>query len=173
MTSREQWLDLSLDGLDAARADRVRAFRVLMVVGIRLRGLLDRALAPSGLTAQQGAMASWIEAQPAPPTISAVAAGLGMTHQNVKQIALALERKGLVDIQVDPDDRRARRLVLTEAHGEFWGRRNPHDLAAVQDWMAVWTEDEVSEALNLLLRLHHHLASQDPRASQGLHAWQD
>jgi DNA-binding MarR family transcriptional regulator len=161
MVAKEQWLDLSLDGLDASQADRVRAFRLLMVTGIRLRGLLDRALAPSGLTAQQGAMVSWIEAQSAPPTISAVAAGLGMTHQNVKQIAVALERKGFLEIRVDEGDRRSRRLILTETHHQFWSRRNPGDLAAVQDWVAVWTDHEVHQALGLLRRLHRHLATQD------------
>lgn len=153
----EQWLDLSLGGLDASQADRVRAFRLLMVAGIRLRGLLDRALAPAGLTAQQGAMASWIEAQPAPPTLSGVAAGLGMTHQNVKQIAVALERKGLLEIRVDENDRRSRRLVLTPAHRLFWQERNPDDLTTVQDWVAVWTDEEVRQMLVLLRRLHRHL----------------
>jgi DNA-binding MarR family transcriptional regulator len=164
MVANEQWLDLSLDDLGAAQADRVRAFRLLMVAGIRLRGLLDRALAPSGLTAQQGAMASWIEAQPAPPTLSAVAAGLGMTHQNVKQIAVALERKGFLEIRVGEEDRRSRRLVLTQAHHDFWRQRNPADLTAVQDWTAAWTDDEVRQALGLLQRLHQHLNAQNPRA---------
>lgn len=164
MNPDEQWLELSLDGLDVAEADRVRAFRLLMVTGIRLRGLLDRALAPSGLTAQQGALLSWIEARPTPPTISEVAAGLGMTHQNVKQIAVAVQRKGFLEIRVDELDRRARRLVLTEAHHQFWTQRNPGDLTAVQGWMAVWTDDEVHRALALLFRLHGHLAALDPRS---------
>jgi len=163
MSTQEQWLELSLGDLDAAAADRVRAFRLLVVSGIRLRGLLDRALAPTGMTAQQGAMASWIEAQPAPPTISAVAAGLGTTHQNVKQIAVALERKGFLEIRVDEGDRRSRRLVLTEAHHEFWRQRNPDDLTAVQDWLAAWTDDEVHEAIGLLRRLLRHLDTPDPR----------
>lgn len=157
MTADRQWLDLSLDGLPPAEADRIRVFRMLMLEGARLRGLLDRVLAPSGVTAQQGAMLSWIQAQPAAPTLSAVAAGLAMTHQNAKQIVLALQRKGLLEIRVDTADRRARRLVLTEAHHRFWRERNPDDFAAVQRWMAAWSDAEVRQVLRALRRLHRHL----------------
>jgi DNA-binding MarR family transcriptional regulator len=160
MSDAAQWLDLSLDGLSPAQAERVRAFRLLMLEGARLRGLLDRALAPSGLTAQQGALLSWIEAQREPPTLSAVAAGLGMTHQNAKQIAAALERKGFLSITVDPADRRARRLVTTAQHRRFWKRRNPDDFAAVQAWLGAWTDEEVRQAVALLRRLHRHLDAQ-------------
>lgn len=160
MSTNDQWLDLSLEGMNPAAADRIRVFRLLMTEGARLRGLLDRTLAGSGLTAQQGALLSWIQVQPGPPTIMAVANGLGMTHQNVKQIVLALQRKGLLDIQVDQEDRRARRLVLTDAHHRLWSERNPDDFSAVLAWMAGWNDDEVRQVMQLLRRLHRHLDAQ-------------
>ena len=167
MNPTTQWLDTALDGVDPVLADRVRAFRLLLLGGSRLRGLLDRALAPSGVTAQQGALLSWIDAQPAPPTLTEVARGLGMTHQNVKQIVLALQRKGFLDLQVDPHDRRVRRLLLTAQHHTFWRQRNPDDFAAVQTWLAAWTDTEVQQVLHLLLRLHRHLDRQEPRVPPG------
>ena len=160
MSSDVQWLDLALDGLPPAQAERVRAFRLLMLEGAQLRGLLDRALAPTGLTAQQGALLAWIEARREPPTLSEVAAGLGTTPQNAKQIAAALARKGFLEIVVDAADRRARRLVPTAQHRRFWKRRNPDDFAAVQAWTAVWNDDEVRQVVGLLRRLHQHLKQQ-------------
>lgn len=160
MSPDRQWLEASLEGVPAAQAQCVRAFRLLMVQGALLRGLLDRELAPSGVTAQQGAMLSWIDAQPEPPTISAVAAGMAMTHQNVKQIASALARKGFLEIVVDAADRRARRLVPAARHRRFWKRRNADDFAAVQTWLSVWTDEEVSAVVELLRRLHRHLQVQ-------------
>lgn len=157
MSSDRKWLDVSLEGLPPAEADRVRAFRLLLVQGALLRGLLDRELAPSGVTAQQGALLSWIDAQPEPPTLGAAAAGLVMSHQNVKQIAAALARKGFLDIVVDAADRRARRLVTKARHRRFWKRRNADDFAAVQSWLSVWSDDEVGQAVHLLQRLHQHL----------------
>jgi DNA-binding MarR family transcriptional regulator len=164
MLPKDPWLDLALDGVNTPEADRVRAFRMLMNEGTRLRGLLDRTLAPSGLTSQQGAMLSWIQAQPRPPTISAVAAGLGMTHQNVKQIAAALARKGFVTIEVGEHDRRARHLVRTDHHHRFWQARNPDDFSAVQGWTAAWSDAEVQQLLHLLARLHRHLDGDGARS---------
>lgn len=163
MSSNRQRLDQSLEGVSPEIAERVRAFRLLMAGGARLRALLDRELAPSGITVQQGAMLSWIEAQAAPPTISEVAAGLGMTHQNVKQIAQALARKGFLEITVDEADRRARRLVLTEHHRRFWRSRNPDDFAAIRAWLSTWSDAEVRDVVRLLGRLHRHLDDTAPR----------
>lgn len=153
MLDERQWLDLGLASQPADLAERVRAFRLLVLGGSLLRQRLDRELASTGVTVQQGALLQWIEAQPAAPTISAVAEALGMTHQNVKQIVVALERKGFVEIQVDAADRRARRLVLTAKHKRFWKRRNPEDFSAVAAWTASWSDAEVAQAVELLRRL--------------------
>lgn len=153
MSKDRQWLELGLEGLEVSQAERIRAFRLLVLSGALLRQRLDRDLAPSGVTTQQGAMLQWIEAQPEPPTLSAVAAGLGMTHQNVRQIVSALERKGFVEIVVDQNDRRARRLMLTAHHRRFWKRRNPHDLPNVAAWTEAWNDDDVHQAVALLRRL--------------------
>ena len=105
-------------------------------------------------------MLQWIEAQPEPPTISAVAAGLRTTHQNIKQIALALERKGFVEIVVDPSDRRARRMVLTKQHRRFWRKRNPEDFANVAAWTAALSDAEVTRMTEMLSRLYRELKEQ-------------
>lgn len=157
MSPKQQRLEQSLQGVDPAVADRVRAFRLLLASSARLRGLLDRKLAPSGITTQQGTLLSCIEAQPEAPTISQVAHGLGMTHQNVKQIALALSRKGFLDITVDTADRRARRLALTEGHRHFWRDRNADDFLAVDSWLGAWSKAEVRQIVRLLARLNAHL----------------
>ena len=157
MSQRRQWLEHALEALGPGEADRVRAFRLLMVQGTRLRTLFDRELAPSGITSQQGAMLSWIEAQTQAPTLSAVAAGLSMTHQNVKQIAAALARKGFLEIVPDQNDRRARRLLLTEHQRQFWRNRNPDDFAAIQAWFSTWSDREAREFVRLMLQLGDHL----------------
>lgn len=148
---------MGLENLPAAEADRVRLFRLLLAEATLLRARLDRDLAPSGVTAQQAVLLSWIEARAAPPTLGEVAIGLAMTHQNVKQIAAALERKGFLEIVVDGEDRRVRRLVLTARHRRFWKRRNRNDHSQVQSWLAAYDDEEVRTMLRLLGRLHRHL----------------
>jgi DNA-binding MarR family transcriptional regulator len=142
MTVDRQWLNLGLDALPPDRAQRVRLFRLLLGTAGRLRAELDRELAASGITTQQG--------QPEPPTLGVVAQALGMTHQNVKQIALALQRKGFLDIVVDETDRRARRLVLTDHHHRFWDQRNPQDFALVEAMSRALTDTEVRTLVRLL-----------------------
>ena len=157
MSIANSWLDLGLDALPAERAQRVRLFRLLLVSAAQLRTALDRELAPTGITSQQGTLLQLVEAQAKPPTISDVARALDMTHQNLKQIALALQRKGFLEIVVDPLDRRARRLQLTPHHHRFWKHRNPSDFAAVESWTAGLSDDEIESAVNLLLKLRRRL----------------
>ena len=156
MSIDDQWLELGLAGLPTERAQRVRLLRVLLATASVLRGRLDRLLAPTGITSQQAAMLQLIEAQVKAPTISFVAQAMGMTQQNVKQIALALERKGFLEIAVDTADRRARRLVLTEHHHAFWQQRNPSDFASVEDWTAALSDDQIDTAVALLVKLKAH-----------------
>ena len=111
MSGDRQWLDLGLEALPPTRANRVRLFRLLLATAARLRAELDRELAASGITTQQGALLQCVQAQPEPPTMGVVAQAMAMSHQNVKQLALVLQRKGFLDIEVDAADRRARRLV--------------------------------------------------------------
>lgn len=149
-----QWLELGLEALPPARSRRIQAFRLLVVAGAAMRGRLDRALAPTGITTQQAAMLQLIESLSGPPTLSQVAAGMRMTHQNVKQIAAALERKGFLRIVPDPNDRRARRLRLTAKHRRFWNRRNPADFAQVEQWTMALDDREVAKLVKLLARLY-------------------
>jgi DNA-binding MarR family transcriptional regulator len=151
--SNELWLDLGLHGLPPDQAQRVRLLRGVLATASVLRGRLDRALAPAGITSQQAAMLQLIEAQAQAPTISFVAQAMGMTHQNVKQIALSLQTKGFLEIATDEADRRARRLRLTEHHHRFWSRRNPSDFASVEDWTAGLSDPEVAVVVRLLAKL--------------------
>jgi DNA-binding MarR family transcriptional regulator len=153
MSDDRQWLDLGLDALPTAQAARVRLFRVMSATAAQMRSRMEREMAASGITLQQAALLQFIQAQALPPTIGTVATGLSMTHQNVKQIALVLERKGFLTITVDAHDRRARRLATTARHRRFWARRNPGDFDLVQTWTAGLNDDEVAQAVHLLGKL--------------------
>jgi DNA-binding MarR family transcriptional regulator len=158
MSTNRQWLDLGLDALPAARADRVRLFRLVLATAGRMRTALDRELAASGITTQQAALLQCVQAQPEAPTMGTVAQAMSMTHQNVKQIALVLQRKGFLDIVVDEADRRARRLVLTAHHHRFWARRNPHDFSVVEGLSAGLDDAEVKALVELLAHLNRTAA---------------
>ena len=50
------------------------------------------------------------------PTISETAKEFGTSRQNLKQVAISLQKKGFVDIKPDPNDFRIQRISLTGNH---------------------------------------------------------
>ncbi len=89
-------------------------FGTVFALAQHLGRLTDEALAPLDLTSRQWFLLAVLsrEFPGRSPTLSEAAARYGSSRQNVKQIALQLERRGYLDIAPDPDDRRALRLAL-------------------------------------------------------------
>ncbi|WP_210526709.1 MarR family winged helix-turn-helix transcriptional regulator [Rubellimicrobium arenae] len=90
----------------------------------RLARRFDRVFAPLGLTNGQFSMlvalsGTWH------PRLSELAAFLGMDSTTVTAAMKTLERRGLVELQPDPDDARARRPRLTGSGRDLVGRAVP------------------------------------------------
>jgi DNA-binding MarR family transcriptional regulator len=74
----------------------------------------DEALRPVGLTQGQFSLLMSLN-RPAPPTMGNVAAVLVLDRTTLTAKLKPLQRRGLVKVKVDAEDRRSRRLVLTAA----------------------------------------------------------
>jgi DNA-binding MarR family transcriptional regulator len=79
-----------------------------------LARLFDDALRSAGLTHGQFSLLMSLN-RPVPPAMGEVATLLAMDRTTLTANLKPLERRGLVAVAVDPKDRRARRLRLTEA----------------------------------------------------------
>lgn len=132
----------------------VRCFRLISYTGQRLRYLLDRRLRDESLTSQQGFLLTVVRMQ-GRPTLGEVAIAMSTTHQNAKQVASALERKGMLNIVPDDRDARVRRLEATEAGKRGWEDRNADDYAAIAGWFDDLSRDEQHMLAQLLSRLAH------------------
>jgi DNA-binding MarR family transcriptional regulator len=97
----------------------------------------DAALRPAGLTNGQFSLLMALN-RPQPPTIGSVAALLAMDRTTLTAILKPLARRALLAVLPDPNDRRNRRLVLTDA-----GR------AALRAALPFWTAEHA--ALDRLL----------------------
>lgn len=86
--------------LHAQRAARILARR------------FDDALRPVGLTNSQFSLLVSLN-RPEPPGLSAVAAILSADRTTITAAIKPLQRRGFVEIQPDPRDRRGRRVALT------------------------------------------------------------
>lgn len=145
--------------LDPGGSEAVAAFRLLFTVSARLRARMDRLLAP--ITTQQAAVLTVIGA--GAPSMSEVAAALSTTHQNVKQVALALERKGFVRIEGDPRDGRVRRLVATKKSARHWARRDPGDHEQTATWFDALDAGELTALVATLRKLEASLRREPAR----------
>jgi DNA-binding MarR family transcriptional regulator len=136
-------------GEDAAT--RIRTFRLIIVLAQELRTRMDQLLREDDLTTQQAALLTVIDALDE-PSIGQAAEALGTTHQNIRQLADPLERKGFVRIAADPADRRIRRLATTPQNAATWQRRGDADQRRVLEWFGQLTAAEARDLFRLLLK---------------------
>ena len=131
----------------------IELFRSVVALGMRMRAAMDRRLAEVGLTTQQAAVLTIAEGFGEAPTLGDVSRILGTSHQNTRQIADALVRKGLLEIRVDTRDRRVRRLVPTDAVAVVFGERDASDREAVRRWTRALSDADARRAASLLARV--------------------
>jgi DNA-binding MarR family transcriptional regulator len=108
--------------VDALTATDVELFGSLVVFMQQLMLRMDELLEPFGLTSRQWALLAAIDKgfpEGYAPTLSEATAVFGTSRQNVKQVALQLERRGWLRLELDPTDRRMLRLVLTDQRAVF------------------------------------------------------
>jgi DNA-binding MarR family transcriptional regulator len=84
----------------------------------------DEAFRPLGLTSGQFSMLMSTN-QPEPPSIGSIASILSMDRTTITAALKPLERRGLVTVMVDGDDRRSRRVKLTPAGRALLARAVP------------------------------------------------
>jgi DNA-binding MarR family transcriptional regulator len=109
-----------MQGVLAEMEDTTFVFGALFVTANLMETLLDRAFVSYGITSKQWLLLITIQSlfQEA-PTVSQVATAMGTSHQNVKQVALNLEKRGFLRLEKDKQDARAVRLCVTDACRAF------------------------------------------------------
>ncbi|MGZ9810346.1 MarR family winged helix-turn-helix transcriptional regulator [Pseudoroseicyclus sp. H15] len=84
----------------------------------------DLAFRPLGLTNGQFSLLMSLN-RPEPPRMGDVAHVLAMDRTTLTAALKPLERRGYLSVEPDPDDRRARRLRLTEEGHDILGQALP------------------------------------------------
>lgn len=140
----------------------VQLFRLVLTLASHLRTRMDQRLADVDLTTQQAGVLTFVTGSPSPPTLGEAARSLGTSHQNVRQIVGALERKRLLTVVADSGDGRVRRLQATPRVSEIFETRDVDDHDVVGEWMSALDEDEQRQAVALLNRLLRDLVATRP-----------
>ena len=133
---------------------RVDSFPLLLFLSHRLEYIADSKLKKDDLTTKQYLTVVVIEnLYDHSPSISELAQSLSTTHQNIKQIALQLQKKGFIKIERDESDKRTWRLNVTEKNRAYWNSRAKEHEAIVRSFFASLTDSEIQTFSALLLKL--------------------
>lgn len=101
--------------------DEPMIFALLLIISNKMNTLLDRELKEFGVTTTQWFLSQTMKSLfDTSPTMKELAGEMGSSHQNIKQVALKLQQKGLLKLEKDKQDARVTRLRLTERSDGFW-----------------------------------------------------
>ena len=142
--------------LDMARFTLIMFFMIEQ----RWRYFIDKELEPDNITMKQWLMLIVIASGfKTPLSIKQVADAMSTTHQNVKQIAAGLERRGFMTLERDPDNKRIIRLKVTDQCSALFQKRAENDVKAIYSMFENLTDDEMKA-------LFHTIAKMEGRADQ-------
>jgi DNA-binding MarR family transcriptional regulator len=139
---------------------RAELFGSAFVLVQHLGNRMDALLAPMDLTTRQWLLLAVLSRAAAPMSLSQAAAAYGSSRQNVKEIALGLERRGYLRLAPDPADARALLLHPTPVVARTF---DPPDAQAQgSDFLAGifagLSPTELADLHRLLLRWLHGLS---------------
>lgn len=133
-------------------------FGSVFLMANRLQVIGDKYFAPDDMTVKQWFLTIMIsQFNNAAPTLSEVSELMGTSHQNVKQIALKLEKKGFLSIEKDEVDGRAIRLRITEKSFSFWSSRIDKDNEFISSLFKGLDENETSVMCSGLMKLYENI----------------
>lgn len=109
------------------------------------------------MTAKQWFLLATLSTFPEPPSISELAARMGTSRQNVKQIALKLEKKSFLRISRDVKDSRVLRVQIAEAAEEYERLHQAGNEAFINQLYRDIPAQDLQAMLRVLAALDHNL----------------
>ena len=144
-------------------------FGAVLIVANRMDTLLERELKQYDVTSKQWFLSIVLDSLfENPPTIKEVAREMGSSHQNVKQVALKLEQKGLLKMEKDKSDARATRLALTEKSDLFWASMEEKAVAFTQCLFEGIEKEDLSRTRTVLGKMRSNLVEMENSEVEGL-----
>jgi DNA-binding MarR family transcriptional regulator len=124
--------------------------------------LLSRDLKEFGVTTRQWFLSATINSLfEKPPTIKEVANEMGSCHQNIKQVALKLQDKGLLKLEKDKNDARVTRLRMTEESNVFWKKIEPKGDVFVENMFKDIEEQDLITSRSVLQKILSNITEMD------------
>jgi len=129
-------------------------FGLLLILSNKMNTLLEREFKEFGVTTTQWFLSETIHSLfDSPPTLKEVAGAMGSSHQNVKQMALKLQDKGLLALEKDKRDARVTRLRMTEQSRRFWKQTDPKGTVFRERMFKEMDVEDIQRTRHLLEKL--------------------
>ncbi len=142
--------------------DRQYLFGAIFVAANRMDTLMEREFKKFDITTKQWFLSIVIDNLfDKPPTIKEAAREMGSSHQNVKQVALKLEQKGLLVLEKDARDSRVIRLKLTEHSLDLWKGVREEGNAFTEALFKDISEEEKGTARRVMEKLLSNIAEME------------
>lgn len=143
-------------------SDRQYLFGVIFIVSNRVDTMLEREFKRFDITTKQWFLSVIVDNLfDNPPTIKEVAKEMGSSHQNVKQVALKLEQKGLLILEKDKKDGRVTRLKLTEDSYDFWKKIRGEGTTFTQALFKDIDKDDLEVARKVMQKMQLNINEMD------------
>ena len=134
---------------------RMIAFVNIFICANRLQAIMDNGFVD--ITAKQWLAITMIDAFPEPPTLKQISELSGVTHQSMRQIVDRLADRGFLEVVPDKKDKRAIRLVKTEAANHIRTKKDGQDIRFVYKLFDCLTDEETAVYCSALEKLCNRL----------------
>lgn len=91
------------------------------------------------------------------PALSEIAAIMGCSHQNVKKMAVILEKNGFVTMRRDSNDARVTRVSLTAQCGEYFNRNSTRDMEFMDALFEGFSEQDTANLFDGLKKIENNI----------------
>ena len=128
----------------------------------RLDTMMERNFAEFGVTTKQWFLSIVVDRLfEDPPTMKQAAYAMGSSHQNIKQLALKLSKKGLLRLDKDEQDARLTRLSLTPEGQQLWQRVRLQRDPFQEKLFEGISSEELKTVRGVMERLLHNIDEMD------------
>lgn len=139
--------------------DEAMIIGLLLIITNKMNTLLEREFKEFDVTTTQWFLSETINSLfDSPPTLKEAAYAMGSSHQNIKQVALKLQQKGLLTLEKDKKDARVTRLNMTKQSYEFWKQTDPKGAIFRERMFKEMDSNDIEKIRHLLEKLLSNLA---------------
>jgi len=139
--------------------DDTMTFGLLLIISNKMNTLLEREFKEFDVTTKQFFLSITINGLfDSPPTLKEVSREMGSSYQNVKQVALKLQQKGLLILEKDEKDSRVTRLRMTSRSKEFWEQTQPKGAIFLENMFKEIGSEDRKKTRDLLEKLLSNLS---------------